>query len=561
MKRITLTKKFVAIFLFLLVAVFLVLLLVVQVIANTVTQSFVNNDVLNRQLSMAEAISDVLDEVNNSYTRIVSSERLGEFSDAIQSGGGKELFCDIINDSSVGDKFVNVTLKIGDNWYSFSDAYDLPANSFANAIATDTRLLYFDVSGIGNGYLYAGRRFQNSASGLFGVIVFYLNCQSLNGILSTLDEQLGYTFVTNSNYTILARSDGKFVGLTILEQSTFPLKDGNVESKWIDGERCIVATRAVTNQYQTDWYVVSVLYYNVLQKDLIILSWVLAAIALGSLVFATIFAITLARRTVKPLNQLSQYITEADVDSAPREYLIGQGNDELDILKKTYDEMIAHLKDLMEQNKINMDIQRKLEIDSLQMQINPHFLYNTLDAIAWMAKIKKQPEIEKLVIDLARFFRLSLHKGDKFVTVSDEVELIYYFVEIQKVRFPNTLALVCDVQEEIAQSITLKLILQPIVENSIKHGFVGNEGVGTVTVKAYGEGEDIIFEVSDDGVGFDVPQDFWQNAPNEAGGYGLRNVNERIRLEYGAGYGLTIKSEKGKGTCVTVRIKKRRNVQ
>ena len=557
MKKITLSKKFVAIFLFILVAVFLVLLLVVQIVASAVTQAFINNDVLSRQLSMGQAISDVLDEANNSYTRIVSSERLGAFADATLNGNGEDLFCDIINDSSVDDRFVNVALRLGDKWYSYREEYDLPTHSFANTVDANTHLLYCSASNANSHYLYVGRKFQSSANNLSGVIVFYLDCASLNGILSTLDEQLGYTFVTNANYTILARSDGKFIGLTILEQSTFPLDDGKVINERIDGKRCIVATRAVLNQYETDWYIVSVLYYDVLQSDLIILSWVLFAIAMGSLVFATVFAVQLARSTVKPLNQLSQYITEVDVQSPSKDYLIGQGNDELDVLKKTYDEMIAHLKDLMEQNKINMDIQRKLEIDSLQMQINPHFLYNTLDAIAWMAKIKKQPEIEKLVIDLARFFRLSLHKGDKFVTVSNEVELIYYFVEIQKVRFPNTLSLVCDVEPSIAKSITLKLILQPIVENSIKHGFVGKEGVGTITVKAYESGDDILFEVSDDGVGFDVPDDFWERPVSETGGYGLRNVNERVRLEYGQGYGLTIRSEKGQGTCVTVRIKKR----
>jgi two-component system sensor histidine kinase YesM len=204
-----------------------------------------------------------------------------------------------------------------------------------------------------------------------------------------------------------------------------------------------------------------------------------------------------------------------------------------------------------------METQRKLEIDALQMQINPHFLYNTLDAITWMAKIKKQPEIEKLTINLAKFFRLSLHKGDKYIYMLEEAELIEHFLEIEKIRFPNTINYQCDLRDGTGNYKVLKLILQPIVENCIKHGFAGKEEVGTINIKAYSKGDDILIEVSDNGCGFDVEENFWQKPKKQvSGGYGLYNVNERIRLEYGDGYGLNVRSVVGEGTTVTVRIKK-----
>ncbi len=555
MKKTSLSKKFVAVFAFVLVGIFALVLVAVQIVANVTTQQFVNANVLSGQDAMGESIRKLLEEAINGYTRMMNSEHLSDFAVALRSGGGEEKFAAVVEDAAIDERYVNVAVRVDDRWFAYSPAFDLPPDSFADRITQGDELLLADTHLLKDGYLLVGRRLQNSANNLSGAIAFYLNCTELDDILATTDSTLGYTFIADGGYTVIGRSDDLHVGETIMEKRLFSLQEG-VERRNINGELCIIATHAV-NQYELGWSIVSVLYYNVLQHDLIVLSWVLLGIALAMLAFAIVFAVALARRTAKPVNELSQYITEVDVGSSlPRSYLIGNG-DELQLLKDTYDQMILRLKDLIEQNNINMDVQRKLEIDQLQMQINPHFLYNTLDAIAWMAKIKKQPEIEKLVIDLARFFRLSLHKGDKFVSVSDEVELIYYFMEIQKARFPNSLALVCDVDPNLNNCVTLKLILQPIVENSIKHGFLGKEGVGTVTVKVCEENGDILFYVSDDGVGFDVPDDLWSQNSDGLGGYGLRNVNERIRLEYGEGYGLSVASKKGEGTCVIVRIQKR----
>ncbi len=529
---------------------------VVQLVANVTTQQYVNDNVMSRQAAMGESIKRLLEEAINGYTRMMSSEHLADFATALRDGDARQQFCEVIADASLDSRYVNVALHTDGRWFAYKTDFDLPTDSFAQSIEDGNRLIYADTHLLRDGYLLIGRRMQNSVNALSGAVVFYLDCGELNALLATTDSKLGYTFLSDSDYTLLARSDGTHVGETVLEQRLFSLREG-VQNRRINGQRCIVASHVITDQYELGWSVVSVLYYNVLQHDLIIFSLVLAGIALAVLAFVIVFAVAVARHTAKPVDQLSQYITEVDVNNnAPHDFLIGNG-DELQLLKDTYDQMILRLKDLIEQNNENMNVQRKLEIDRLQMQINPHFLYNTLDAIAWMAKIKKQPEIEKLVIDLARFFRLSLHKGDKFVSVADEVDLIYYFMEIQKARFPNSLELVCDVDPALNDCITLKLILQPIVENSIKHGFLGKDGVGTVTVKVREENGDVLFYVSDDGVGFDVPQDLWTKNSDGIGGYGLRNVNERIQLEYGEGYGLSVASQKGVGTCVTVRIKKR----
>ena len=150
--------------------------------------------------------------------------------------------------------------------------------------------------------------------------------------------------------------------------------------------------------------------------------------------------------------------------------------DELVQLERNYDAMMDRIFELVEKNKEDMSRQRRLELESLQMQINPHFLYNTLDAISWMARIKKQPEIDRLVMNLAKFFRLFLHGGDKFVTVADEVGMVLSYLEIDKIRFPDRVTVHTEIDEDVKNLLTLKLILQPVIENSLKYAFAEKHG-------------------------------------------------------------------------------------
>jgi two-component system sensor histidine kinase YesM len=210
---------------------------------------------------------------------------------------------------------------------------------------------------------------------------------------------------------------------------------------------------------------------------------------------------------------------------------------------------------LMKKNETIELIRKETELQALQQQINPHFLYNTLDAIAWLAKIKKETEIERLVMALAQFFRISLHKGDKFITVDEEVELIKNFIEIELIRFPDKFNITYNIDEEIRNVETMKLILQPIVENAIKHGISGLGVKGNITIKAYGQDGYICYEVIDDGIGFDPNSDCLNK--KHSSGYGIKNVDERIKLEYGNDCGVTVFSKPHGGTKVIIRFKRR----
>ncbi|OCT13007.1 hypothetical protein A8709_22060 [Paenibacillus pectinilyticus] len=248
---------------------------------------------------------------------------------------------------------------------------------------------------------------------------------------------------------------------------------------------------------------------------------------------------------------------------------------DFNFLEKSVDHLIHRVKDLMEETYKSKVQEREAQLRALQAQINPHFLYNTLDTINWIAIGHKAHDISQMIGGLARYFRLSLNKGKDVVTVTDELELAKVYLEIQQTRFPKSFEFVFDlagkeesdgVQNEGLQLdsyVIPKLTLQPIVENALLHGIRKSKGkTGKITIRAYIEGEDLFLSVTDDGIGMDP--DFAQSQLTEprpvmrtdgsGSSYGLYNVNERIRLFSGEAYGLCIHSQPGEGTTITVRF-------
>jgi len=548
----SLNKKFAIIFLSVLSVLLVVMLFVVQGIMTFFTQDYIEDDIQNIHKSINSAITDKLNEVNYGYTRLTQS---GVFEQLI-TAPSQQTFLQLVDDAALSGDYVNFVLGFDGNSFSREATFDLPSASFVEQIHNSGNILTYQMPNEGDSYLMVGRHLSSALYNVDGFCVFYLSIDVLNEVCSITDKEIGYTMVVNGNHGIVANGTNQLVGCTIMEKSKYSLADGSVNHT-IDQVRSIVVTTKLANNYNLDWHIISVLNRNQLTKGYITLSWILVGVSAVCFLLVLFFALRTAKATVQPINQLSNKISTVDFQNRRALFGIGTEGDELYELERNYDDMIRRLFQLMDQNKENMEIQRKLEIDALQMQINPHFLYNTLDAIAWMAKIKKQAEIEKLVINLAKFFRLSLHKGDKYIYLKEETELIEHFLEIERIRFPDTINYQCNLSDGVGDYKTLKLILQPIVENCIKHGFSGKEGKGTISISARSDGEDILIDVSDDGCGFVVPDDFLKHkTTNSTSGYGLYNVNERILLEYGQGYGLTITSQVGVGTTVTVKIKK-----
>ncbi len=203
---------------------------------------------------------------------------------------------------------------------------------------------------------------------------------------------------------------------------------------------------------------------------------------------------------------------------------------------------------------------RKAEFLVLQSQINPHFLYNTLDAITWLAESGEQETVVRMVDSLSGFFRASLNQGKDIVTVAEDVSHIRSYLEIQKIRYQDILEYSIDVPDECGDVKIPKITIQPLVENAIYHGIKNKRGGGRISITAEWDGDDLLICVRDNGVGMNeerlqqVREAINEQATEETGVYGLYNVNERIRLHFGDSYGIMIESEEGVGTRSVIRL-------
>lgn len=241
------------------------------------------------------------------------------------------------------------------------------------------------------------------------------------------------------------------------------------------------------------------------------------------------------------------------------------GEDEIGELGRGYNAMIMHIKDLIERvYKLHIS-EKEAELKALQAQINPHFLYNTLDTIFWKANKKQVPEISEMVYALSKIFRLSLNRGEDITTVAQEKELIHNYLVLQQIRFKEKLSYQINFDPRIMSLSIPKLILQPFVENAIIHGIEGQESGGRITINGRLENDRMVFKISDDGVGMPeekitqvlINRDHKQNIPSAtvvSGGYAIGNVLERLELYYHSDYDLQFDSRPGCGTTVTIKI-------
>ncbi|KRF42179.1 sensor histidine kinase [Paenibacillus sp. Soil787] len=290
-----------------------------------------------------------------------------------------------------------------------------------------------------------------------------------------------------------------------------------------------------------------------------------------SVVFTIVFTITLyafiSSRLIRPIRFLKNKMRQAA--SGYLEAKVGNvGHDEIADLGISFNTMLDKIKILIE-NSIKEQEQIKMaELRTLQAQINPHFLYNTLDSIIWLAESKKSEEVIGIVNALATFFRISLSKGKDCITIREEIDHISNYLTIQQMRYRDILDYEIHIQEEILACDILKMTLQPLVENALYHGIKNKRGKGRIRIDGgYGKSGNIEFHVTDNGAGIPkdkqeqliamLQQDSHQAQP-QSGGFGIMNVHERIRLYYGEPYGLKLESDQGVGTTVIVSIPVRR---
>ncbi|GKH34680.1 sensor histidine kinase [Muricomes sp. OA1] len=279
------------------------------------------------------------------------------------------------------------------------------------------------------------------------------------------------------------------------------------------------------------------------------------------LIVSIVISVKLSNRLTYPVTALAVHVR--NWDGCSNQFPKVKGTEETDILYHSFQKMTEHIQLLMEKNAQENRQKRKAELLALQAQINPHFLYNTLDSINALAILNDDQDISNMTTFLAHLLRLSIGQPDEFVTIDDEIKHIKAYLTIQKIRYNDKFDVEFHVDSSIGQFPIIRLILQPLIENCIYHGFETKEGKGHIIISAGESAGQIVIQIMDDGLGTDpVTEKEIQNnlasvkKPGNGCSVGIYNVNERLRLYYGDKSSLTFHSVQNKETVVTIRLPK-----
>ena len=305
------------------------------------------------------------------------------------------------------------------------------------------------------------------------------------------------------------------------------------------------------------WRVVGVSYVDELvTSNLWENFWLLALAAVAILLAALVSSIVISRALSRPLKGLSRAMRLFEKSADTFTYAPVGGAREVQELSESFGHMVVKIQHLMEtvrREEINL---RKTELKALQAQINPHFLYNTLDSIAWMCEQGRNDEAVQMVNALAQLFRISISRGHELIPIRSELRHAESYLKIQKHRYKNQFSYRFDVDESCLDFLCNKITLQPIIENAIYHGINGLVDEGEIVITLRAEGQDVVFTVADNGVGMEEEQiqAILRKERSDHTGIGIKNVNDRLKIYFGEGYGITIDSEPDVGTTVTIRM-------
>ncbi len=381
---------------------------------------------------------------------------------------------------------------------------------------------------------------------------------SFSGISSYINGvsigQRGYCFLMDGDGNIVYHPQQQLLYSGLKSEDTAALaalEDGT----YVDD----TVIHCLTSVQGSDWRVVGVSYVDELVDrsvhEMIRLSVWLAALVLAA---GLLTSWLLSRQLSRPLRGLASAMERFETDADHFTYRPVGGTREVRELSDSFGHMVVRIQQLMStvrQEEINL---RKTELKALQAQINPHFLYNTLDSIAWMCEQGRSADAVKMIHALARLFRISISRGHELIPIAREIEHAENYLEIQKYRYKNQFTYAFHVDPACLDYYCNKITLQPIIENAIMHGLDLLVEEGRIDVYVCRDGDDILFRVQDNGVGMSPDQaaSILDQDTQDRTGIGIKNVNDRLRIYFGKQYGLRVTSEPDVGTCVEIRMPK-----
>lgn len=532
---------------------------------------------IEQQLSQITAASDTLrstdyyktlfgQPVKGSFTELAASESAAAFADTTASLENQELICAIriyidlpaqspfFSAASAADLFLPMSEAKGTYWYGIfqgTPADRLYCPSFYLGIREQQ--IYGDAA-----YITAASLSLNGKSHPCYMAVYY-STDSFTQILSdSLSLPGSVSYIINDREALVASSNPNLSSIYRLNyqdvRQSF-MSSNNFLERNVLGEKIYVAVHFIR---EPEWIMVTVLPNGpLLQKsNLVILKF--AAVFLVCTLIAAAVAIWQSRSITTRLSALVQQMSTVHTSSLPAPLPVPVIQDEVGTLIHTYNYMTDRINELMEMQQKTAEELRIAEFNSLQAQINPHFLYNTMDMINWMALQGKTDEISNAVQQLSRFYKLTLSRKKNFSTIANELEHVSIYVQLQNMRYQNAIDFITDLPDELYQYAIPKLTLQPIIENAILHGILEKpEKKGSIVLTGWCEEEKIVLLVSDDGAGIPASKigsvlKGGANPATSGTNIAVANIDKRLKLFYGESYGLHYESVYGQGTDVTI---------
>ena len=399
----------------------------------------------------------------------------------------------------------------------------------------------------------------SNGTSTLGVLLVDMNYNSIEQILkkANVGNSSEYVYLIDGKGEIIYHPRQKLIYTDLYQENNIEAagyEDGSTEEIF-QGEKRLVTVKTVS---YTGWKIVSVVPMSSFDMGMtgtkyfvimLVTVSMLAVILLNQLVSASI---------AMPLKKLNNSVKEWETGNMNPSIYIG-GSMEVEHLGCTLRSTVEQIRQLMQDIVVEQEEKRKSELDALQSQINPHFLYNTLDSIVWMIEGERYEDAVFMITQLASLFRISLSRRKTVISVEDELKHARNYMNIQKVRYKNIFEVRFDIDPEILQCCTVKLVVQPLLENAIYYGVECMDGDGEIDVNGYRREDDIYIEVRDNGLG--IPEDEVEQLLKEnnrvhkrGSGVGLLNVHNRIRLRFGEEYGLEIESEPDEGTTVRIHL-------
>ncbi|MDO4523016.1 MAG: sensor histidine kinase [Eubacteriales bacterium] len=390
------------------------------------------------------------------------------------------------------------------------------------------------------------------------VVFIDLNYSSISKLCeNNRMESQGYVYILDSNRRIVyhPRQQLLYGGLRTEHTDDVLLNGQEYEIVEENGVSRLYISRA---SEKTGWLIIGVADTGELlrKSDQAQLMYLIVAVLL--LIVAVIVSGIIANQITRPVQALRRSMEQVQEGHLEAHRVEVEGNHEIASLAHSFNLMSERIDALVKQNQMEQEDKRRMELRALQSQINPHFLYNTLDSIIWMAEGKKNEEVVVMTAALARLLRQNISNEDEKVSIEREILAAESYLTIQKMRYKDKLEYEINIASDIKHEMILKMVLQPLIENAIYHGLKYKESRGILKITGYRVADDVIIEIRDDGIGMDeetLAHIFEEHKVNyHSNGVGVYNVQKRLQLSYGAGYGLTYESHVGTGTCVTVRI-------